>query len=311
MYAQVEKPKENKSKAVAISVRQKKSDGKQCFGFVDNRPEAIAQRKRQVVMQPPMVQQQPLALADRPWEEIEELSATFGREAVLAGELNHVPTRDQMVHNLLSPPGSSTEGRKPVMVTEVNGAHEGVGLRVREIGEEWIRLGGNPDKEKGEYECSGKDWNQNDEGADVARDLQISDKREQDTSGATYEKCFVAHYVGETQPIAIMLLEMRTEDLKEKNKQHLYIRWLLGSPVTKGGGATLVNVAKAEALKVADGELRVDSARSAVEWYNKQGFSSLYSAKHVSDPDNERNDPEKSTLADCGCKFMTWTKESP
>lgn len=47
MYAQVEKPKENKSRAVGNSVAQKKSSVKQRFGFVDNRPEAIAQRKLQ------------------------------------------------------------------------------------------------------------------------------------------------------------------------------------------------------------------------------------------------------------------------
>lgn len=45
MYAQVEKPKENKSRAVANSVTHKKSNGKQNFGFVDNRPVAIVQRK--------------------------------------------------------------------------------------------------------------------------------------------------------------------------------------------------------------------------------------------------------------------------
>jgi hypothetical protein len=38
MYAQVEKPKENIGKAVANSVAQKKSNVKQGFGFVDNRP---------------------------------------------------------------------------------------------------------------------------------------------------------------------------------------------------------------------------------------------------------------------------------
>lgn len=56
MYAQVEKPKENtspavrqESRAVADSVAQKKSNGKQAFGFVDNRPEVVAQRKLQEV----------------------------------------------------------------------------------------------------------------------------------------------------------------------------------------------------------------------------------------------------------------------
>lgn len=51
MYEQIEKPKENKSRAVTNSVVQKKSDGKQGFGFEDNRPEAVAQRKLQQVIQ--------------------------------------------------------------------------------------------------------------------------------------------------------------------------------------------------------------------------------------------------------------------
>lgn len=50
MYAQVEKPKENNSRANANAVAQKKNDGKQGFGFVDNRPEAITQRKLQSVI---------------------------------------------------------------------------------------------------------------------------------------------------------------------------------------------------------------------------------------------------------------------
>lgn len=45
MYAQVEKPKENKSRAVADSVAQKKSNGKKGFGFEDNRPETTRQRR--------------------------------------------------------------------------------------------------------------------------------------------------------------------------------------------------------------------------------------------------------------------------
>ncbi len=47
MYAQIEKPKENKTKAVANSVAQKKNNGGQGLKFIDNRPEAITQRKLQ------------------------------------------------------------------------------------------------------------------------------------------------------------------------------------------------------------------------------------------------------------------------
>ncbi|VVS95102.1 hypothetical protein [Desulfoluna spongiiphila] len=46
MYAQVEKPKENKSLAVTNQVVRKKGNEKQRFGFVDNRPETFIQRER-------------------------------------------------------------------------------------------------------------------------------------------------------------------------------------------------------------------------------------------------------------------------
>ncbi len=41
MYAQVEKPKEHKSRRIANSVAQNKRNEKQGFVFVDNRPEII------------------------------------------------------------------------------------------------------------------------------------------------------------------------------------------------------------------------------------------------------------------------------
>lgn len=47
MYAKVEKSKENKSRAVANAVSQKKRDGKSTFRFEDDRPEAIQMRKLQ------------------------------------------------------------------------------------------------------------------------------------------------------------------------------------------------------------------------------------------------------------------------
>ncbi len=47
MYAQVKKPKDNKSRVVANAVTQKKNNGKQGAGFVDNRSESIVQRKLQ------------------------------------------------------------------------------------------------------------------------------------------------------------------------------------------------------------------------------------------------------------------------
>jgi len=51
MYAQVDKPKERKSRAGANSVGQKKGDVKKGFGFVDNRPEIIEMRGHNVGIQ--------------------------------------------------------------------------------------------------------------------------------------------------------------------------------------------------------------------------------------------------------------------
>ncbi len=50
MYAKVEKPKEKKSRAVANFNCQNSGDKKQGLGFADNRPEAINQRKVQVII---------------------------------------------------------------------------------------------------------------------------------------------------------------------------------------------------------------------------------------------------------------------
>lgn len=49
MYKQVEKPKENKVRAIANTISQKHSSRESPFRFVDNRPEAVAQRKLQEV----------------------------------------------------------------------------------------------------------------------------------------------------------------------------------------------------------------------------------------------------------------------
>ena len=49
MYAQIEKPKQNKSRAVANSVGKKKSNGKQRFSSVDHRLESDLQSKFQYI----------------------------------------------------------------------------------------------------------------------------------------------------------------------------------------------------------------------------------------------------------------------
>ena len=60
MYTQIEISKENKGRAIANTVVQKKSYVKQSFGFVDNRPEANLQRKLKSMVDNYSAQQQPI-----------------------------------------------------------------------------------------------------------------------------------------------------------------------------------------------------------------------------------------------------------
>jgi hypothetical protein len=62
MYAQVEKPKENKSQSLTNTVAQKQSGSEYTFQFVDNRPEAVVQRKLQEMVNNsnPVEQLQPI-----------------------------------------------------------------------------------------------------------------------------------------------------------------------------------------------------------------------------------------------------------
>jgi hypothetical protein len=190
---------------------------------------------------------------------------------------------------------NSSEEFKKVKVTELDGWDRSMDLALHKMETEWILLGGNPNKPKSEDQCSGDTWGQCDEGADVAHELVDPGYRKADAAIDNYQRTFIAHYDGEDDPIAVMIVEMRHEDI-ESEADHLYIRWLVGSPTRKGGGSKLVGVAKAIAVEKAQKELRVESAFSAEEWYQRQGFVTKYNSTH-------------NTLEECGCKFMTWTKE--
>ena len=83
MYAQVEKPKGNKSRAVANSVTQNKIENMSTFQFVDNRPESIQMRKLQkLVNNSPQVQQlkalQNLAIANSVVRKTSSMKQGFG-----------------------------------------------------------------------------------------------------------------------------------------------------------------------------------------------------------------------------------------
>lgn len=80
MYAQVEKPKENKCRAIANSVTQKRNKVKQGVSFVDNSPQVVVQRKitkqpKGVKVSPP--KQAPVQRHIVNQNEIEGLTADF------------------------------------------------------------------------------------------------------------------------------------------------------------------------------------------------------------------------------------------
>ncbi|MBD2442708.1 DUF4157 domain-containing protein [Dolichospermum sp. FACHB-1091] len=279
-------------KHVTNLLTQKKCNVKQCFWKKSNRAERHEDNKQPTSMHHSTVQCNGLMLTDRPWEEIQELESSLGSQFVKTN-LSHIPKKEQMLRSLLNPKNLMGDASNQIVVAEVADWTERLDLAVTAIGIEWQNLGGDPNKPKEEYECSGADWNINDEGADVSRDLLKPEYRSADPE---YEqKIFIAYIPGDFDPIAVMIVEMRKEDKQSPNLTHRYIRWLLGHPKKKGGGSALVRTAKEIATHDAQGELRVDSAKSAESWYQKQGFQTLYASKH---------EIKKA----CGCKFMKWSE---
>ncbi|MFG6107571.1 F-box protein [Leptothoe sp. EHU-05/26/07-4] len=84
MYAQVEKSKENKSKAVANSAAQKKSNGKQGYRFDDNRQSTIAQRQQIAIMSKHGVLQRVNGLDEMPVDMLREIAKKLGPKDIVS-----------------------------------------------------------------------------------------------------------------------------------------------------------------------------------------------------------------------------------
>ncbi len=107
MYAKVEKTKENKSRAVANSVTQNKSGVMQGFGFVNNRPEVIVQRKLQeMANNSPQIQ-----------------NATIPYNNLLASTLqviDRMPAIQRRAANTRELTGTTENGTAPIFDSKVN-----------------------------------------------------------------------------------------------------------------------------------------------------------------------------------------------
>ncbi|PRC91835.1 DUF4157 domain-containing protein [Solimicrobium silvestre] len=189
------------------------------------------------------------------------------------------------------------EKRKSIEVIEVAGWDDSLVSEVLEIQREWeVKKKEDGEREKselGDDRCSMDDWTQTDEGIDVAGDLADEENRKVAGTSDGYLRTFIAHYKKEAEPIAVMMIEMRSSSEMFDTKEHLYLRWLVGSPRRKGGGKQLSDQAKIMARE-ARRLLVVESAKSATGWYGTQGFVARGDAKH----NDEFND--------CGCLFMDW-----
>lgn len=149
-----------------------------------------------------------------------------------------------------------------------------------EIGNKWIEFGGDPMKEKADHECSGAEWNTVDEGADVSHDMFQPSYRGPESALDGKQSVYLAHYVGEKEPIAVMMLESRKHETVQENNEYMYLRWMVAHPTKGGGAGMLMKHALSAAAKTTSQALRVESARSAIKWYQKQGLTLFKLAAH-------------------------------
>jgi hypothetical protein len=126
---------------------------------------------------------------------------------------------------------------------------------------------------------SGWNWDKYDEGEDVSGYMKDPEERkplEEDAEQHTLS----ANYVTEQgrEPIAYMVLEVRDYG----QGPFMYIRWLIAHPNKGGGGSALVEEAKNRLDNQSTcTELRVESAYSAVSWYESLGFEKVNPGKKV------------------------------
>ena len=148
--------------------------------------------------------------------------------------------------------------------------------------------------------CSTRLMDQADEGYDVANEF-VNNENYRNLSGYSDEARTLAAYTKDDILIGVMQITVNNE---VKEDRHLYIKWLLGSRSTRGGGVALIRSALEYAISKRISKLKVDSAMSAVEWYRKRGFTKYGNAQHMNGTLEEENPIEAEENIDCGCAMM-------
>lgn len=118
------------------------------------------------------------------------------------------------------------------------------------------------DREK-RYKGSGRYWEQEDDGWDVAKDMAY-EKHEPESGKKQWR--IKAVIKGTNTLVGVLIVE-------ERNESPLYLRWMIGNPYIKGGGTALLAAVKI-LLKSHDKaeKIEVTSAYTAKESYTKVGF---------------------------------------
>lgn len=129
---------------------------------------------------------------------------------------------------------------------------------------------------------SGWNWDQYDEGEDVATEMAIPLYRSYELKNKPTNFMLKAYYEdeGEDVPITFLMMEATSkenrlfrDDFKydPSEPQFFYIRWLVGNPVKKGGGSELMALAKQKAFEY-QYAIYVQVAYSAIKFYTDSGF---------------------------------------
>ena len=135
-------------------------------------------------------------------------------------------------------------------------------------------------KEKGKE--SSPSWDQIEEGYDVSKQLSNFAPKEYENYKVEEEadQAIITAYDQESEnPMGIIVIEKRTGTkfplYNNDNDKKWYLRWLIGHPTLKGAGGLLLGKALDYVKDLNGTAVWVESAPSAVEWYQRKGFKRL------------------------------------
>jgi hypothetical protein len=188
--------------------------------------------------------------------------------------------------------GMPREIAKIALLWGNKGRHE----RRRSLGVIDINKKDRKERDKG----SGRHWEQEDDGWDVAKDMAY-EKHEPESGKKQWR--IKAVIKGTNTLVGVLIVE-------ERNESPLYLRWMIGNPNIKGGGTALLAAVKI-LLKSHDTAKKIDviSAYTAKESYTKAGFVVAKNDEHEEDKVHKKGEEFNLTLSKESFKEEDITKE--